>query len=61
MSKLFLVLAITCLTILLLCFIIIAWTMPDTPKVVARIALTAALVFIPNCIIYCIMEDRKDD
>lgn len=59
MSKLFLVLALLCAVIVLVGILIMVWDFLIPFELAAKITGTAAIVFFPNIIIYCTLEDRK--
>ena len=59
MSKLFLIIAFICLFVTYGCVMYFVWAFPDIPVSTARIFMTSILVFFPNIIIYCTMEDKK--
>ena len=59
MSKLFLVLALLCAVIVLVGILIMVWDFLIPLELAAKITATAVIVFFPNIIIYCTLEDRK--
>lgn len=59
MSKLFLALALLCAAIALLEIVIMVWNFLIPFELAAKITATAVIVFFPNIIIYCTLEDRK--
>ena len=59
MSKLFLVLALLCAVIVLVGILIMVWDFLIPFELAAKITATAVIVFFPNIIIYCTLEDRK--